>query len=87
MNVAPLFVVNTNKTVQFQHMRLDMEELNDGYIWLLEINSNKFYVKFGINDDGLIGEFEVYGIKGFIEFNVRIIKILRNIVQNLTQLV
>ena len=85
MNVTPLFVVNTNKTVQFQHMKLDMEEWNEWYIGLLEINSNKFYVKFVINE-GVIGEFEVYGIKGFIEFNVRIIKIIRNIVQNLTQL-
>lgn len=86
MLVAPLFVTQSNKVIQFQHMRLDLQDVTEWYVWLLEINSNKFYVKFGVNEDWMIGEFEIYGVKGYFEFNVRVIKMIRNIVQNLTLL-
>lgn len=86
MVVSPLFVTTDNRTIQFQHMRLDMETVDWWYLGLLEINSNKFYVRFILNDGGVIGEFEVYGVKWYIEFTVKVIKIIRNIVQNLTSL-
>ena len=67
----------------FQNMKLDVHAIDSAQIWLLEINSNKFYVEFTVNEEGVICEFQIFGAKWYFEFNIKIIKIIRNIVQNL----
>lgn len=83
MNTAPLFVTDTTRTIQFQNMKLEMDCVQQGYIGLLELNSNKFYVRFDLQESGLIGEFEIFSAKGYFEFNLKIIKMIRTIVQNM----
>lgn len=84
MNVISLFPdVQNGKTVQFQNMKLEMDRIDDGYLGLLEINSNKFYVKFDVEDSDTIGAFEIFSAKGYFELNLKIIKMIRTIVQNM----
>lgn len=69
--------------IYFQNMKLDIHAVDNAQVGLLEINSNKFYVEFSVNEEGLICEFQIFGAKWYFEFNIKIIKIIRNIVQNL----
>lgn len=70
----------------FQNMKLDVHSMDATQVWLLEINSNKFYVEFSVDEDWVICEFQIFGAKWYFEFNIKIIKIIRNIVQNLYSL-
>lgn len=67
-------------------MKLDMNPSSDGYTGLLEVNSNKFYVNFSLTEEGIIAEFEIFSAKGYFELNLKVIKMIRNIVQNLYSL-
>lgn len=83
MSIVPLFLEQDARIVQFQNMKLQMDQAEEGYVGLLEINSNKFYVKFDLHDTGVIGAFEIFSAKWYFELNLKIIKMIRTIVQNM----
>ncbi len=81
---APLLDLQQKKTVSYNNLRLSYDKYDGCYMWLLELNSNKFYIRFDIdNDNNLIIEFEICSVKWYFERDLKIIKTIRKIVQNL----
>ncbi len=78
-----VLISQQHKQIHFQNMSLDVTNNDTWCVWLLEINSNKFFVEFIVNEEWLICEFQIFGVKGYFELTVTIIKMIRNIVQNL----
>ncbi|HMY80396.1 MAG TPA: hypothetical protein PLW93_05510 [Candidatus Absconditabacterales bacterium] len=82
-----LFDITGSQSIHFQNMKMDFDMVEEqAYVGLLELNSNKFYVQFSLDERGCIGEFQIFGAKGYFELNISVIKMIRNIVHNLYQL-
>lgn len=77
---SPLLDLQQKKTVSYT-LRLSHEKDDDCYMWLLELNSNKFYIRFDVDDDNnLIIEFEICSVKWYFERDLKIIKTIKKIV-------
>lgn len=76
-------LVKPYRQIHFQNMRLDVTEHDRWSVWLLEINSNKFYIEFTVNEGWIIAEFQIFWAKWYFELTLTVIKMIRNIVQNL----
>lgn len=81
---SPLLELQEKKTVSYNNLKLSYDKYDDCYMGLLELNSNKFYIRFDIDQDNkLIVEFEICSVRWYFERDIKIIKTIKNIVQNL----
>jgi hypothetical protein len=50
---------------------------------MVEVNTNKFWVSFSVNEDSHIENFEVFSGRGYFELTLPIIKTIKNIAENM----
>ncbi len=87
-----MFLQNENvlwsHVVSMPHINMQIfnyeDENNEYRDWLLEINSNKFWIKLSFEDNN-INTFEIISAKWYYDMNLWFIKTIRNIVFNLYQ--
>lgn len=61
---SPLLELQQKKTVSYNNLKLSYDKYDSCYMGLLELNSNKFYIRFDTNEDGnMIIEFEICSVK------------------------
>ena len=88
MTQHKLFHHSTQQSVRLQSLALEIDTTqNHYYHGLLEVNSNKFWIEFHLDEDGIIIQFEIMSARGYFELTIPIIKVLRNITINLLTLI
>lgn len=87
MQQLRLFEYEQIKEVSIPHINMQIfpkKENCDYRDWLLEINSNKFWIKLWFENWSYdIDSFQIIAAKWYFEMNLAFIKTLRNIVFNL----
>lgn len=77
-----LFEKSDRVVVDLDAVQMDVDKIDDEYMWLLQINSNKFRISFRI-DHTSISDFQIFSGRWYFEMTLPIIKTIRNIAQNM----
>lgn len=84
MNQLKLFDTTSSQISELASMRMTFDECDSGgYLWMVEINSNKFWITFDADEYHRVDQFEIVSAKWYFELNLWIIKLVRNIVKQL----
>jgi len=84
MNQLKLFDTTSSQVSELASMRMTFDECDGGgYLWMVEINSNKFWIAFDADEYHHVDQFEIVSAKWYFELNLGIIKLVRNIVKQL----
>lgn len=84
MNQLKLFDTSPTHSAELASMKMTFDACEQwGYMGMVEINSNKFWIMFDADEYDHVDNFEIVSAKWYFELNLGIIKLVRNIVRQL----